>query len=135
MLTLEQQVTSLELSKKLSEFGVRKNSLFHWAQCPEDRYYISDMALTPAKYLCAPAYTAAELLAMLPWICGSQELVIQKRTLNYLNYIVSYPVDDPTRYKLIPTVHHENLANALAIMLIDLIENNHVTVAEINKEA
>lgn len=70
---LEQQVTSLELSKKLKELGVKQESLFYWCEWSEEKlkysrdlgndYLISDGLKDKGV---ASAFTVAELGEMLP---------------------------------------------------------------------
>ena len=85
---LEQQVTSLKLSKKLKELGVKQESLFlwfrywkfpkveepsyekreDWISVENELYYKSDKFKDPTGYnkLIASAFTVAELGEMLP---------------------------------------------------------------------
>lgn len=74
---LEQQVTNLELSKKLKELGVKQESLFYWNRCGE--YYIQREKVVARKAeltnekppydfpyeVIASAFTVAELGEML----------------------------------------------------------------------
>ncbi len=109
-MTLEQQVTSLELSKKLKDLGVKQESLFWWGK---------KMGFTKIEILhkgnsggieCA-AFTVAELGEMLPlstkfyrsvdqigkWVCWCQGLDI---------------------------IREDTMVNAAAKMLVYLLENN-----------
>lgn len=67
---LENQVTNLELAKKLKELGVEQESLFYWKQ--EAIHYWQKL---DTKDLAAPscysAFTVAELGEILPYWCFS----------------------------------------------------------------
>jgi hypothetical protein len=71
-MTLEHQVTSLELSKRLKELGVKQESLFLWVKaCGSGEWSLkSDEAFDHMASLAADdevaAYTVAELGEMLP---------------------------------------------------------------------
>jgi len=66
---LEDQVTSLALSKRLKELGVKQDSLFHWKDdrgygYPEDWIIIEGR---PGLRTSCSAFTVAELGELLPW--------------------------------------------------------------------
>jgi hypothetical protein len=73
MISLEQQVVSLELAKRLKELGVKQESLFWWVEMPADKeFYIQpgDTAqLFSPRY---SAFTVAELREILPRRYGTQ---------------------------------------------------------------
>lgn len=125
-MNLEQQVTSLELSKRLKELNLKQESLFCWSEINEFNkiYYRGNPAFyDPKDY---SAYTVAELGEMLPAMVNNKILTI-----------IKYIEDDYfTSYDYISSGDHEesfyvqtesNEANARAKMLIHLIENNLVT--------
>jgi hypothetical protein len=69
---LEQQVTSLEISKRLKELGVKQESLFDWVDIDDNEYLLMgrkqkefDEMDTGGKYECISAFTVAELGEML----------------------------------------------------------------------
>lgn len=71
---LEDQVCSLELSKRLKELGVKQESLFYWFE-QEGYLRVGQLQLSRAargeSRLCS-AFTVAELGEMLPreqWLC------------------------------------------------------------------
>lgn len=74
-MTLENQVTSLELSKQLKALGFPQDSLFYWVHYnvnekkgePENWNLVSPMSHTIQKYdkICS-AYTVAELGELIP---------------------------------------------------------------------
>src|SRR3990167_3436279 len=67
-MTLEQQVTSLELSKKLKELGVKQESLFYWYQAGNGHIFVAYRDDSFTKGI-ASAFTASELGEMLPRYC------------------------------------------------------------------
>lgn len=158
ILLLEQQVTSLELSKKLKELGVKQDSLFYWTPSNAyNKYYISDIGyrLTPIpsenEY---SAFTVAELGELLPAIVysygnkdcpyylfemkGSVEL---HRYLEEEGYFIGYGDiwHDHDLWDVIAFRTHEiaiesqqdkNQTNNRAKMLIYLIENKLMELSE-----
>lgn len=134
---LELQVTSLELSKRLKELGVKQESLFYWKEVMDkynvkpdlvahgfEKYedkkgtYINNEGDWEEKFY--SAFTVAELLEDLPAQLyrekrGAQcPLTILKATPNFKGFYVEY-------YDL-NTTDDGNLANALAKMLVYLLE-------------
>ena len=76
-MTLEQQVVSLELAKRLKELGVRQESLFWWEvesggyQNIITKERISGNPSYPADLYCA--FTVAELCSLLPESVGTED--------------------------------------------------------------
>ncbi len=75
MITLQQQVCSLELARKLKELGVKQESLFYWQQHYQEMkgdVSASSFKITQTKtesekgMRCFSAFTVAELGEMLP---------------------------------------------------------------------
>ena len=74
MLSLESQVTSLELSKKLKELGVEQKSIFVWEYYDENAYAVKFFPFVVAynpltnveKIKIYSAFTASELISLLP---------------------------------------------------------------------
>jgi hypothetical protein len=113
---LEDQVCSLENSKKLDELGVKVESYFTWLSDPirGDRVQMRGLMADSVS----PAYTVAELGEMLPdEIAGYREN----------NLWVSECPDSDFLYK-----ESKTEADARALMLIWLIENKHVDAKELN---
>lgn len=83
MIPPEQQVSSLELSRRLNELGVPQNSLFYWHRNLETGYYLSrpDFYANGVKegYLweAFSAFTVAELGAILKKYCTLKQLHFQ----------------------------------------------------------
>ncbi len=148
-MNIEQQVCSLELSKKLKELGVQQNGYFVW-RVPKDSFkkdfptgfkpnvfpigFIStydDVNDNHPYRIDCSAFTVAELGEMLPDCINASKLFNNGNTkLLDLNghYIKSQKKDD--EYKIyidcltkVVMFISKNEANARAQMLIYLIEN------------
>ena len=129
MIPLEKQVTSLELSKRLKELGVKQDSYWKWENYSKNAYgYVKEWQLTdssclddeinviglrdPKDYEIYAAFTVAELGEMLPGGYHSSRM------------------DDVWYCEDVYVTKAETEANARAKMLIWLIENKLV---EVNK--
>ena len=112
---LEQQVTSLELSKKLCELGAKQESLFYWTRRTDNKkIFIKDYGVYQGK---RPdnddefsAFTVAELGNILDFYDQ------QKTDKHGFNEYISKRGDIE--------MSDRNPANSLAKMLIYLLENN-----------
>lgn len=122
-MTLKEQVTSLELSKRLKELGVKQESLFYWVKVRNGFslfYRYEDVFMRdssdPEEY---SAFTVAELGNILPvdycmswkipglvWVCAE----------NVYDYSLRF--------------YSETEANARAKMLIHLIEKNLIKLED-----
>lgn len=141
---LENQICSKELSQQLERFGIKKESYFEWLFYPDKMEWRASPAFE--NKLGYSAYTVAELGEILPnyiQVKGFEpfdnyRIVITKfysvnedRSLTN-NYIINYECDSTNltgeaawlRRRLINNIYDPNLANAMAKMLIYLIENN-----------
>lgn len=120
-MTLENQVTSLKLSKRLKELGVKQESLFYWEwqegndydgwnlQYPLD----GDVAADNKRYL--SAFTVAELGEMLPSIVDGKFFQYDKSDLTHrIGYYLA---------ELFWTQVADTEADARAKMLCYLLEN------------
>lgn len=115
---LEEQVTSLELSKKLLTLGVKQNSLFYWAKFNDDFNIIQRMKIDGCTVILATdekysAYTASELLELLP----NNHANFYKTEMGYIFSISGEP-----------NTIDNNFANCCAKMLVYLIENQLIEV-------
>ena len=126
-MTLEQQVTSVEISKKLKELEVKQESLFWWVEFksfPVKYWQIVDE--DDKKHLNFPertisAFTVAELLELLP-----ASTSVLKRTDFPTNKIPRYYAEVfDTHYV---EIYDKNPANACAKLLIHLLENKLITL-------
>jgi len=124
---LEDQVTSLELSKKLKELGVEQESLWCWV-CKRGRKWTSEedhwfLHETESSYnykgndKCS-AFTVAELGEMIEIPFSSSQEKIDSR-------IIEFKVKDN-----LENVSGDTEANARAKMLIYLIENKLIELKE-----
>lgn len=127
MMPLEKQVCSLELSKKLKELGVKKESYWYWLEqmgrvfALADKYEIERQWKASSREIYS-AFTVAELGEMMAGeFIGACALEIKKE------WWVSggeWEPGVPGRYKHLETADTE--ADARAKMLIYLIENKLV---------
>lgn len=130
-MNLESQVTSLELSKKLKELGVKQESLFYWINYDEQYclQYVNDaIGLCILKDIYKElysAFTASELLESLPTHIKGCNLQIIKG-----NRILREKPEFCCRYYDINIISEpdENLSNSCAKMRIHLIENKLIEV-------
>jgi len=124
---LEDQVCSLELAKKLLTLGVKQNSLFfHTAGGVVSRS--EALPILDSNY---SAFTVAELFELLPWCMPIDFTPCQLMFTGGKPYILEYrPIGSLSKgiLHLIDNAHDENPANCAAKMLINLIENDFISV-------
>lgn len=155
---LEDQVCSLELAKKLKEIGVKQKSIFVWEYYDDKCYGVKFIPYavipdTNNKFQLFSAFTVADLGKMLPHYVdiktnepfNGYRISIEK--FIYIEGIDYFPVDaykvnyycgtseitdkeDFFRTGLPIRIWDINLANALAKMLIYLLENKLMKVPE-----
>ncbi len=157
-MNIEQQVTNLSISKRLKDLNVKQDSLFVWEYFDDRCYGVKFIPYALAKPLpleCEQysAFTSSELIDILThmvdtkinepfnnfrlWITKSfivEGLELDKRFI----YIINYKCDSTElagenawlQRQLTSNIFAENLANALALMLIYLLENK---LMEVNK--
>lgn len=129
MLLLEQQITSLELSKRLCELGVKQESLFYWADIGSGfKIFGKDIidienSIHPSSYIENwAAFTVSELGDLLK--CGLQSaLIVDTAT----NKIKEFQVFSPY-YNIYQLAETE--VDARAKILIHLIENKLIEVKD-----
>lgn len=151
---IENHVTSLELSKRLKELGVKQDSYFNWIRDLKSDFRVyhiifPEFTKDKEKY---SAFTASELGEMLP-----KKIVINKDSQEKTEYFIDisfksskwvidynhYEYDDvqsfcaeelnlPYNYDFI-FFYDENEANCRAKLLIALIEQGYVKVEDMNK--
>lgn len=132
---LEDQVTSLELSKKLKELGVKQDSYFWWdlsnnqLVSKKEFEWGYDVPIEDIDDMIC-AFTVAELGGMLPFVIKKEDINISLCSFkNKKGYLVEY-FDTHTGIFLasvfgswkLERQHSE--ANCRANLLINLIENN-----------
>ena len=128
---LEQQVASLELSRKLKELGVEQESAFYWwwdfnyknEPCNIDLRNHGPILGKNENRACA-AFTVAELGELLPEkiSTGFDSLQIHKNGSWEVMYGLYGTTFEAEEFKPTHAEEDENLANALAKMLVYLIE-------------
>lgn len=133
-MTLEQQVCSLKLAKRLKELGVKQESFFGWYFPSEDKVRKDEKWDAPNiqivgsgnewswhDFQCS-AFTVAEIGEMLPALDGSGWFMTEKLTSDWhVAFCAStghekFATDAPTE------------ADARAKMLIYLLENKIITL-------
>ncbi len=142
-MNMENQVCSITLAKRLNQIGVPQKSCLEYQFLPHlDKWEVWKCVENTLGY---SAFTAHELLEILPasiTISGLEPfdnfwLHIQKRSAKNIQYIVSYICDtypchefsidqlsSPIVARVYCKSYDENLADALAKLLIQLIEKN-----------
>lgn len=149
---LEDQVCSLEYSKKLKNIGVNKDSYYVWITVLKTKFNfikVREVIEPDSKNVGAynyPAFTASELGELLPncvlklgdesfdnYRINIRKFISIDSNMNQTNsFIINYECDSTKisgeeawlRRKLTTNIYDPNLANAMAKMLIYLIENN-----------
>lgn len=120
---LEQQVTSLEISKKLKELWVKQDSLFYYAidllsiessqiiqwDCPDDCWWWS---------FCS-AFTASELWELLPLFEVRKKWPDYYRSYSNLVWMNDYFMSD-----------EESMVESMGKTLIYLLENKLMTLTQ-----
>lgn len=150
---IEDQVCSLELSKKLYELGVKQESNFYYSFTIAGKRYLLDYLENNEKFSSFSAFTAAELLEILPNYVTTKynepfnnfRIVITKfisveNNSPVNNFSIMYECDSTAatgaeawlRRSLTKAIYSPNLANALAEMLIYLVESGLMTMENKN---
>ena len=143
---LEKQLVSLELSKRLKELGVKQDNIFCWITTADDTITRTNRVVNPNLYteimttekaemctyeiLCS-AFGVSELGEMLPVEITDTNghYYLWYRKINSKEWYVSY---SHRRNELCLSEEVEDtLADAMAKMLIYLIENNYIEVEKL----
>ena len=122
-MTLEQQVTSLEISKRLKELGVKQESLFWWHhERLEDTDEVDSWGENHLGVWqnVVSAFTVAELGEMLPEVIRKDEWLTCEKTIGGV-WKISYSYFDGVNRDNFQTADTE--ADARGKMLIYLLEN------------
>lgn len=130
---LEQQVTSLEISKRLKELGVKQESYFQWYELYGDNNWTL-APLNKSGNNTVSAFTVAELGEMLPDYVATDHLYSLQQTRNWtvvaerkLRYHISYWF---LGKEILHSIDDDSEANARGKMLIYLLENNLLTLTK-----
>jgi len=122
---LESQVCSLEHSKRLKEFGVKQDSLFYYTA--GGVVYRGEMPFwLDSNY---SAFTVAELIEILPVDIKVNEIFYSLKIVKEYGWWGVYYNNDIDNTL---DTDKTNLADALAEILILLIETDLIKVEEIN---
>jgi|SRR5579872_1445008 hypothetical protein len=143
---LNDKVINLLLAQQLKELGIEQKSLFYWEYLNEKAYGLKYMIHTVCPrdkegFKHFSAFTSDELIDLLPSFVDTKKgepynifcLEVHKRSAKNIQYCVKYICDTQgvDRYGAFAKVtftnrniYDENLSNALAKMLILLIEEN-----------
>jgi hypothetical protein len=151
-MNLEDQVVSLDLSRRLKELRVYADCLFSWARQDGRGQWQLELYPSYAEHRRIgrdyyKAYTVSELSEMLPAYIDTKKdepfnnyyLKIIKRTAKNIQWIANYECDSATAddpfFKSLyhPNIYGEKLADVLGTLLISLIEDDFVKVEDINK--
>jgi len=138
---LEQQVTSLELSKHLRELGVKQESLFWWIYNDgmnqwEIHPFSEHWTRQDGHAKRTSAFTVAELGEMLPWLIEKDgntfwlEIIKNGKQIeppgkeHGIAYTEPRESDEETESLPYPQIEEDTESDARAKMLIYLLENN-----------
>lgn len=116
---IEPHVTSLEVSKKLKELGVKQENLFCWFTVTNGTHQLDYNTYKQGELFSneyVSAFTASELLGLIP--LSINDWVFRIESYNGV-YEVKYC--DFSGEKQLWVSSHTNIVNALATMLIALI--------------
>lgn len=132
---LENQVCSLELSKRLKELGVKQESYFWWAEDITDSWIVHGDDYRIRAGLCYSAFTVAELGEMLPFCVRVNgdfyEIELPNpdgMKENSLSYGYHKPIKTLPFEWLFCNSYCGTEANARSKMLIYLLENNLIKI-------
>ena len=132
---IDKHVTSLEVSKRLAELGVKRGSYFVHGEtnlglATTSRAVANEAVDAEILKIIAPAYLASELGEMLPDSIQGDEVEmhfgINKEDEFGIWYCSFNRCDNPSLGK--PIINADTMPDAMGKMLVWLIENGHVSV-------
>lgn len=130
---LKDQLTSLEPSRRLKELGVKQDSQFGWVKgiTPKgkDLYHIIGVHIRLEHETFYSAYSVAELCEMLPERLYVNKLPYWMHIIQQEGYEIAY-VEGREEKEKITTHDEKKLADALALMLIQLIKSKLITIKD-----
>jgi hypothetical protein len=129
MLPLEKQCCSLEYCKKLKELGVTQDSYFYWQTVPYGTILLTRYDYFNSELQGYSAFTTAELGVMFPLSIPGYPHNQQYKD-DHDSFVCLYTTDDQLKEACFQA---DTEANARAKALVSLIENNFITVSEINE--
>src|SRR5574337_388233 len=133
-MSIEIHLTNLELSKNLKEIGLKQESHYYWFKS-KDNYRLVDESYCPIYCENYSAFLASELLMMLPAFVDTDntyagemeeyELKIEK--VDFIDTVSSYIISYENSFERLVYFEHENFAECLALMLLNIIEDRKST--------
>lgn len=150
---LENQVSNLELSKRLKELGVKQESLFYWYRMSRGMFALGDASdvmnngeqinkTTAPQWEEYSAFTVAELGEMLPEFIWDKSEKDKRKSIK--KYFMSFVSDDDNIKKVVYKSNNDDgmddgwivcddenahtEADARVKMIIYLIENKLITI-------
>lgn len=121
-MTIESIVTSLETSKKLAEIGLKRETVFYYLVHENGFIELGQIGfgkVSGKKYY--PAYTAQELLSIIPAYIDNEQMIIT----HYEDHELVEYLDLNAYFISKKSIEDKNLAEALAKMAICLHENGY----------
>ncbi len=128
---LENQVTSLDMAKRLKELGVKQESLFIWFKRGEERSFELAYEESENWKVAYSAFTVAELGEMLPQIIklkGVKYQLFISVGLDKQWFVVYANEEDYEDNAPFPIMMTHSEANARGKMVIYLLENKLITL-------
>jgi hypothetical protein len=131
-MTLEQQVVSLDLSKKLKELDVKQESLFYWNYCggeKERETWRVEKGKAPISGI--SAFTVAELGEMLPDYIQQEDGTMAQLTSTKHRpfWVTHYQWGESMQLVALYRQTADSEADARAQMLIYLLENKLIQLS------
>lgn len=129
-MNIDKLVATLEQSKRLKELGVKLESFFAWIELPNGSYKIDYNFQNQFDYYMSdlvPAPTAEEITELLPSMIKPKKNVCDlKISILFGEYYVRYEYKERHEFSEVYGNSNKSLTQALADMLIWVIENNHL---------
>ena len=126
------QVAALEQSKKLKELGIDLKTIWMWWEEKGEADVHITAPIKPKYGELYPAPTAEEITELLPSILDANNKLFLLHTHKVLNsWQIEYSTGSGIRVDLFRRVINDSLTQALASMLIWLLENNHIKAEDL----
>jgi len=133
-MNLQNQCITLDQARKLKELGICQQSYISWFQIGQKQLLRPSVKLNDegqAEFTfsqpIASAFTSGELTSILPTGIGTLRFSMWKGVGYFARY-ASYDGSVRDRYE----VQEDTAAEALCALLIEIIDDNLITVTEIN---
>lgn len=123
---LSDKVVSLEIAQKLYDMGVRIETEFVWCVKREKTFLTREENIAGGWHYIYPAPLACEILDVLPeYIVDGRYALFFRITKSKDIFMVAY-----TNFH---RKDNKKLSDALALMLIHLLENNLIKLEDVNR--